>query len=93
MPTEVELFLNGQSLGRKKRFSEPVELPVGPNVSADGKFLSKYRLLWRVPYQPGTLKAVAYQDGKAVASEVVAHRRGSRENRDRARSPGDSSRW
>ena len=62
---EVELFLNGQSLGRKKRFSEPVELPVGPNVSADGKFLSKYRLLWRVPYQPGTLKAVAYQDGKA----------------------------
>ncbi len=69
---EVELFLNGQSLGRKKRFSEPVELPVGPNVSADGKFLSKYRLLWRVPYQPGTLKAVAYQDGKAVASEVVA---------------------
>ena len=30
---EVELFLNGKSLGRKKRFSEPVEMPVGPNVS------------------------------------------------------------
>jgi beta-galactosidase len=68
---EVELFLNGQSLGRKKRFSEPVELPVGPNVSAAGKFLSKYRLLWLVPYQPGTLKAVAYQDGKAVASQIM----------------------
>jgi len=54
MPDEVELFLDGQSLGRKKRFSEPVELPVGSNVSADGKFLSKYRLLWLVPYQPGT---------------------------------------
>jgi beta-galactosidase len=64
---EVELFLNGKSLGRKKRFSEPVELPVGPNVSADRKFLSKYRLEWQVPYEPGDLKAVAYQNGKQVA--------------------------
>ena len=50
---EVELFLNGKSLGRKKRFSEPVEMPVGPNVSPDRKFLTKYRLEWQVPYQPG----------------------------------------
>jgi beta-galactosidase len=35
---EVELFLNGKSLGRKKRFSEPVELPVGNNAGANGKF-------------------------------------------------------
>jgi beta-galactosidase len=68
---EVELFLNGKSLGRKKRFSEPVELPVGPNVSADKKFLSKYRLIWQVPYAPGELKAIAYQDGKRVAATVI----------------------
>ena len=68
---EIELFLNGKSLGRKKRFSEPVELPVGPKVSADGKFLSKYRLLWQVPYQAGVLKAVAYRDGKEVAIDEV----------------------
>jgi beta-galactosidase len=68
---EVELFLNGKSLGRKKRFSEPVELPVGPNVSQDGKFLSKYRLEWQVPYQPGDLKAVAYRDGQQVAVDEV----------------------
>ena len=37
---EVELFLNGKSLGRKKRFAEPVELPVGNNASANGKFQS-----------------------------------------------------
>ncbi len=43
---EVELFLNGKSLGRKKRFSEPVDLPVGTNVSDDLKFASRYRLLW-----------------------------------------------
>jgi beta-galactosidase len=64
---EVELFLNGKSLGRKKRFSEPVELPVGVN----GKFLSKYRLMWQVPYAPGTLKAVAYQGGKSILTTEV----------------------
>jgi beta-galactosidase len=68
---EVELFLNGKSLGRKKRFSEPVELPVGPNVSADRKFMSKYRLLWEVPYTPGSIKAVAYQAGKQVAVHEI----------------------
>lgn len=66
---EVELFLNGKSLGLKKRFSEPVELPVGPNVSVDGKFTTKYRLIWQVPYAPGTLKAVAYQNGKQSAMD------------------------
>jgi beta-galactosidase len=64
---EVELFLNGKSLGRKKRFSEPV----GPYVSPDRKFLSKYRLMWQVAFQPGTLKAVAYDHGQAVATEEV----------------------
>jgi beta-galactosidase len=68
---EVELFVNGKSMGRKKRFSEPVELPVGPNVSADRKFKSKYRLLWQVPYAPGSLKAVAYQGGKPIASQEI----------------------
>jgi beta-galactosidase len=68
---EVELFLNGKSLGRKKRFSEPVELPVGPNVSPDRKFITKYRLQWQVPYRPGELKAVAYSGGKQVAMDDV----------------------
>ena len=68
---EVELFLNGRSLGRKKRFGEPVELPVGPNVSPEGKFVSKYRLSWQVPYEPGTVRAVAYQGGKPVAADEV----------------------
>ncbi len=68
---EVELFLNGKSLGRKKHFGEPVDLPVGPNISQDRKYMSKYRLEWQVPYQPGSLKAVAYQNGKEVASDEV----------------------
>jgi beta-galactosidase len=49
---EAELFLNGTSLGRKKK---------GPY---------EYRLRWDdVVYQPGTLKVVAYKNGKLWASE------------------------
>jgi beta-galactosidase len=66
---EAELFLNGKSLGRKKQFSEPVELPVGTSVNAEKKMMSKYRLMWQVPYAPGSIKAVAYQAGKPVATE------------------------
>jgi beta-galactosidase len=68
---EVELLLNGKLLGKKTRSSEIWEMPVGKNVSPDGKFMSKYRRVWQVPYRPGTLKAVAYQDGKQVAVDEV----------------------
>jgi beta-galactosidase len=68
---EMELFLNGKSLGKKARFSEPVVIPVGPNVSQERKFTTKYRLQWQVPYAPGTLRAVAYKGGKQVAAEEV----------------------
>jgi beta-galactosidase len=68
---EVELFLDGKSLGKKARGSEPVVLPVGPNVSKELKFSSRFRLAWQVPYQPGTLRAVGYRGGKPVAREEV----------------------
>ena len=48
---EAELFLNGRSLGRKKK----------------GQY--EYRLRWDdVVYQPGTLKVVAYKNGKKWAT-------------------------
>ena len=51
---EAELFLNGKSLGRKKR---------GPY---------EYRLRWdNVVYEPGTLKVVAYKNGRRWATDVV----------------------
>jgi len=68
---EVELSLNGASLGRKKTLSDPVDLPVGAKVSETRTFRSKYRLLWQVPYQPGTLVATAYAGGTVVAREEV----------------------
>ncbi len=50
---EVELFLNGQSLGKK-------------TTRKDGGALN-----WQVPYQPGTLKAIARTDGNEVATDMV----------------------
>ena len=51
---EGELFLNGKSLGRKKK----------------GQY--EYRLRWDdVVYQPGTLKVVAYKNGKPWAADEV----------------------
>ncbi len=56
----AELFLNGKSLGRrtKNRKAEVVR--------------DRYALRWLdVPYQPGELKAVAYQNGRQIGSALV----------------------
>lgn len=50
---EVELLLNGQSLGRQKSHSDASPLH------------------WDVPYNPGSLRAVAYDLGKAVAQDEL----------------------
>lgn len=79
---EVELFLNGKSLGRKKKGAEPVALPVGKNVATgvgktdpdlirDSSISSRWRLAWQVPYAPGSLRAVAFKGGKQVAVDEV----------------------
>jgi beta-galactosidase len=68
---QVELFLDGRSLGRKQRGAEAVTLPVGKKVSDSLTFVSRYRMLWQVPYEPGTLRAVAYKAGRAVATAEV----------------------
>ncbi|MBD5263646.1 MAG: glycoside hydrolase family 2 protein [Bacteroides sp.] len=51
---EVELKVNGKSIGRK------------PNDTANAK--SRNRILWEnVPYAKGKVEAIAYKDGKEVA--------------------------
>jgi len=50
---EVELFLNGKSLG-----SKPLNADASPRV-------------WKVPFAPGKLKAVAKNDGKVVATDEL----------------------
>ncbi len=50
---EVELFLNGYSLGIKK------------------KALEDLHVMWRVKYEPGTLRAVSRKNGKIVLESQV----------------------
>ncbi|MDR3727743.1 MAG: glycoside hydrolase family 2 TIM barrel-domain containing protein [Terracidiphilus sp.] len=50
---EVELFLNGDSLGRQSLHTDASPLT------------------WNVPYAPGSLKAVAYRQGKQVAADEL----------------------
>ncbi len=68
---EVELFLNGKSLGRKKLGTDRVVIPVNPYVSDSKRFTTRYRLQWDVPYAPGNLRAVGYREGKQVAVDEV----------------------
>ncbi len=50
---EVELFLNGRSLGRRAKGADT------------------FQLVWRVPFAPGELRAVAYQQGKPLLEKRV----------------------
>lgn len=55
---EVELIVNGKSLGRRPN---PVDDPENRNA-----------VLWEsVPYSPGYAEAIAYRDGKKIASHRV----------------------
>jgi beta-galactosidase len=50
---EVELYLNGKSLGKKSKQGDDLHI------------------MWRVPYQPGTLKAVSRKGGKVVLEKEI----------------------
>jgi beta-galactosidase len=60
----VELFLNGNSLGKQTKAKE-----AGPSYYGS---IEKYRLCFNdANYEPGELKAVAYKDGKEIGQEVM----------------------
>jgi len=50
---EVELFLNGKSLGTKRKSGDDLHV------------------MWRVPFEPGTLRAVSRSHGKVVLTQEV----------------------
>ncbi|MBU2881732.1 DUF4982 domain-containing protein [Psychrosphaera sp. B3R10] len=69
---EVELFVNGKSMGKKVKGVDTVRLPVSLKYDKSVKhFDSPYRLRWDVKYQPGTVKVVAYNQGKVVAEKTI----------------------
>lgn len=64
---EVELFLNGKSLGTKKFEKKTTDYGMEYKETSDGDIY----LSWEVPFEEGELKAVAYIDGKVVAEDFV----------------------
>jgi beta-galactosidase len=52
---EVELFFNNTSLGKQR----------------PGREWEKMQCQWMVKWQPGTLKAVGYKDGKVISEEII----------------------
>ncbi|HEX3384768.1 MAG TPA: DUF4982 domain-containing protein, partial [Mucilaginibacter sp.] len=50
---EVELFVNGKSMGTRKKEGDDLHV------------------MWRIKYEPGTLKAVSRKDGKVVKTEEI----------------------
>ncbi|MBK0369417.1 beta-galactosidase GalB [Flavobacterium agrisoli] len=50
---EVELFLNGKSVGKRSKKGDDLHV------------------MWRIPFQPGTLKAVSRKDGKVVLEKEI----------------------
>jgi beta-galactosidase len=69
---EVELFVNGQSMGKKRKGVDKVRLPINLRYDKSVKhFDSPYRLRWDVEYQPGELRVVAYNKGQVVANKLI----------------------
>lgn len=63
----AELFVNGKSMGVRRKGEKPAGLP-----AAYYDVCAKYRLMWfDVPYAPGELKAVASRGGKVIGERTV----------------------
>jgi len=70
---EAELFVNGVSQGRAKKYNAADPASASALKTANGTPLNRYRLLWEnVTYQPGTLKVVSYDaNGKKTGEQEV----------------------
>ena len=74
----VELFLNGKSLGEKRMDEGTLQtFVIDQHKENDGTFTPVtqesgwYHAAWAVPWQPGSLKAVAKRNGKIIAVDEV----------------------
>ena len=82
---EAELFLNGKSMGRRKKMDPDLaatsrevardfEYVVQPNDPEHPYFevVDAYRLRWLdVPYEPGEIRAVVYKNGEQIGETTV----------------------
>ncbi len=66
----IELFLNDHSLGKKEKPKE--QAPFDPKtMNKEDQKLHPEHLAWQVPYEPGTLRAEGFKNGKPVCVKEV----------------------
>ncbi|HUT63853.1 MAG TPA: DUF4982 domain-containing protein, partial [Anaerolineae bacterium] len=66
----AELFLNGKSLGLRSKKTKVEKSEVDKNYY---EVIDRYRLRWEdVIYEPGTLTAVAYKNGKKIGETSMS---------------------
>ena len=68
---EAELFINGKSMGRKVKGQDKANMIVNFLRYEPKSFDSPYSLRWDVEYQPGEVKIVGYNDGKAITEKTL----------------------
>jgi len=62
---EVELFINGKSMGVRKKLAHD------PSTTATAGLTTEYHVGWRVQFEPGEVKAVSRKDGKVVCEQTI----------------------
>ena len=67
---EVELFVNGQSQGVRRKTGENAEGRYNMH-NATVSLNTEYHVGWRVIFDPGEVKVVARKDGKEVGSQTI----------------------
>ena len=67
---EVELFVNGQSQGVRRKTGENAEGRYNMH-NATVSLNTEYHVGWRVIFDPGEVKVVARKDGKVVGSQTI----------------------
>ncbi len=67
---EVELYINGESQGVRRKTSEQPEGRYEMHQTK-AKLNSEYHVGWRVTFDPGEVKVVARKDGKVVGEQTI----------------------
>ena len=65
---EAELFVNGESAGRRKKAKDAGTV-VGKDDPNYYKVTERYRLVWEVPYEPGEIKVIAFRNGRPIGED------------------------
>lgn len=65
---EAELFVNGESAGRRKKAKDAGTV-VGKDAPNYYKVTERYRLVWEVPYEPGEIKVIAFRNGRTMGED------------------------